>query len=212
MTGLMFKDLINLKSYAKSVGLMCAVFLVISIMNQSPSFFTGYIQMLSIVLILATFGYDERVEWDHYAMTLPIKRSDIVKSKYTLAYGTVLLMTIIGAITIVIVSLIQNKDIMADGNMFANILIASIVSLVIAVVIPFTFKYGSEKGRYVMMSIVVIPFGFAAILNALNVSMESVVQFVELLSKYPVIYPFVIIIAIGISYMFSIKIFDKKEF
>lgn len=212
MTGLIFKDLINLKSYIKSIALMCAVFLVISIMNESPAFFTGYIQMLSIVIILATFGYDEKVEWDHYAMTLPIKRNDIVKSKYILAYSMVLIMTIIGAVTVTVVNLIQNKDIMADGNMLANLLIASIISLVIAVVIPFTFKYGSEKGRYVMMSIIVIPLGFAALLNAMNVSMESVIQFIEMLAKYPIIYPFVIIIAIGISYMFSLKIFDKKEF
>lgn len=212
MTGLIFKDLVNLKSYIKSIALMCAVFLVISIMNESPAFFTGYIQMLSIVIILATFGYDEKVEWDHYAMTLPIKRNDIVKSKYILAYSMVLIMTIIGAVTVTVVNLIQNKDIMADGNMLANLLIASIISLVIAVVIPFTFKYGSEKGRYVMMSIIVIPLGFAALLNAMNVSMESVIQFIEMLAKYPIIYPFVIIIAIGISYMFSLKIFDKKEF
>ena len=212
MTGLIFKDLVNLKSYIKSIALMCAVFLVISIMNESPAFFTGYIQMLSIVIILATFGYDEKVEWDHYAMTLPIKRNDIVKSKYILAYSMVLIMTIIGAVTVTVVNLIQNKDIMADGNMLANLLIASIISLVIAVVIPFTFKYGSEKGRYVMMSINVIPLGFAALLNAMNVSMESVIQFIEMLAKYPIIYPFVIIIAIGISYMFSLKIFDKKEF
>ncbi|WP_041138078.1 ABC-2 transporter permease [Beduini massiliensis] len=212
MTGLIFKDLVNLKSYIKSIALMCAVFLVISIMNESPAFFTGYIQMLSIVIILATFGYDEKVEWDHYAMTLPIKRNDIVKSKYILAYSMVLIMTIIGAVTVTVVNLIQNKDIMADGNMLANLLIASIISLVIAVVIPFTFKYGSEKGRYVMMSIIVIPLGFAALLNAMNVSMESVIQFIEILAKYPIIYPFVIIIAIGISYMFSLKIFDKKEF
>ena len=212
MTGLIFKDLVNLKSYIKSIALMCAVFLVISIMNESPAFFTGYIQMLSIVIILATFGYDEKVEWDHYAMTLPIKRNDIVKSKYILAYSMVLIMTIIGAVTVTVVNLIQNKDIMADGNMLANLLIASIISLVIAVVIPFTFKYGSEKGRYVMMSIIVIPLGFAALLNAMIVSMESVIQFIEMLAKYPIIYPFVIIIAIGISYMFSLKIFDKKEF
>lgn len=212
MMGLIFKDLVNLKSYAKSIAIMCGIFLFVSIMNQSPAFFMGYIQMLSIVIILATFGYDEKVEWDHYAMTLPIQRKDIVKSKYILAYGTVLLMTIIGAVVVMVTGYFQNGDILAEGNLIANFLIATIVALIIAVVIPLTLKYGSEKGRYAMMSMAIIPFGFVTILNIFNISTESVFKFIEMLVEYPIIYPVILLISIGISYVVANKIFDKKEF
>ncbi len=212
MKGLIFKDLINLKTYVKSLGLVASLFLIISIVNKSLSFFLGYIMMMSITVMIATFSYDEKVEWNHYAMTLPIERKDIVKSKYILGFGIILPLTLLIVLSLVIYQIIQGQPIMENENIFITLTVGAIACVMMMLILPFLFKYGSTIGVYVMMGIAVIPMAIFAIIEALNISLTGLISFIKMISQYWIFYPILFILLVYSSYCLSIRIINKKEF
>lgn len=91
MTGLLYKDLCNLKKYLFQLS---AIVLLISFLFLNSS--TGvivlgaYVVMISLMVLLNSIAYDDMAQWDKFALTMPLSRKTLVKSKYLLGLLTVL--------------------------------------------------------------------------------------------------------------------------
>ena len=82
MKSLILKDLYNIGHYAKS---MLFILLVLAAAFFPTSGFAGYIctcGILSSMMIVTTFSFDDHSKWARYAMIMPISKKDLVSGKF----------------------------------------------------------------------------------------------------------------------------------
>ena len=208
MLGLIKKDLLMIKGNMRQVLLFLIVFLILAL--QENNIIVIVPVFVSMMVFITTFSYDEYNKWDAYAITLPISRKDIVKSKYI---TSVILWLIALLVTVVIVGIMgifeQNIDYF---EMFGMILGCALsIVLLEAVMFPLIFKFGVERTRILMMAVIFIPV--FAIVAGIQYLPETVIAFmvqnVNLMVALAVALS--ILLYIG-SYFMSLGIFSKKEF
>lgn len=153
-------------------------------------------------------GYDETSNWYRFVYTLPVKKADIVKSKYILSL--ILLFFIV--LIILPVSLITN--IMA-GSAIAlkeTFLILSIVGssllIILGIIIPVIIKFGIQKGRIFILASIFIPVIAVNVFSNGNIVVR-LIEFIDLISLISL--P-VAAILFYLSYKLSVSILKNKEF
>ena len=84
MKALLIKDFLNIKAQGKAILLVLAVWFIISVINGSGSFFAALSVVYAILLPLTSVTADDKCGFERYAMTMPVKRSQLVTVKYLL--------------------------------------------------------------------------------------------------------------------------------
>jgi len=201
MKGLILKDLYNLSKQYKIVLILVVFYLVISLTNEDSSFFGGVVTILMVMQLVTAIAYDEKSKWDRYALAMPISRTDLVLSKYLL-----------GGILLAIAFAANFIFGMASGSEPVETLIISVAMtgvglLFMFLILPFLFKFGVEKGRYIAMLIFFIPTGVLVIVSKMGLQLPDE----DFMSVFPVIGILVLILAGIISVSASLAIFKKKE-
>ena len=209
MLGLIKKDLLMIKGNMRQVMLFLIVFLILAL--QENNIIVIVPVFVSMMVFITTFSYDEYNKWDAYAITLPISRKDIVKSKYI---TSVILWLIALLVIVVIVGIMETFEQNIDYFEMFGMILGCALSIVLleAVMFPLIFKFGVEKGR---IGLFVGVFAIAALLGFVftGIDLENANGFIELFNKYYyVLIPLVAIILLVISYFVSKRIYLKKEF
>jgi len=148
MKGLLIKDFYTLVKQLKFVLLFLIIMMVIPGINQS-AFAMIYFAMMPITAM----AYDERCKWDSLAAMMPYTAKDLVLSKYLLGYigmGAACMLSL-GANWII--KLFQHSSLTMEDAL-AILLIACAGMILLAVNLPFIFRFGVEKGRIVFMVII----------------------------------------------------------
>lgn len=156
MKGLVLKDLLVLKSTMKTVVVILVAFGIMGSMSGN-SFMTTFASVYAAILPMTCMAYDERSNFNRFAMTMPVKISDIVLSKYVTGLVLAVMAMAFGVVVTVV----------TGGNAFAEVIVASIVIPVFyhSIMMPTLFTFGTEKSRVITMVIFVIPallVGFVA--------------------------------------------------
>ena len=100
MKGLIKKELLMIKGNLKYALLFLVVFIIISLEDASIIYYIP--TFISMMIFITTFSYDEYNSWDAYAISMPVSRKDIVKSKYIAS----IILIFIAVIFTIIISLI----------------------------------------------------------------------------------------------------------
>ncbi len=86
--------------------------------------------------------------------------------------------------------------------------------LVISLVLPFIYRFGAEKGRLVLMAVVLVPFVIYVLMEnmELHVQAEAIGKFFQALDKAPwLLFVAAAVLVLG-SIFISIQICKKKEY
>ncbi len=215
--GLITKDLLQLKSYRKTLIVFMIIFICTSVSEQMQERIgNSIIVMITLgfgMFSMATFNYDEMAKADRYILTFPVTKKEIVISKYIL----IILSTIIGSVAGIIISLITTLIIshevpnimdlvsIAFGSIFG-------IGVVESIQIPCIYKSGAEKGRIQMFILTILVAllmgGICFLAEKINFNILKIQELNKLL---PII---LLIINLGmyfVSYKVSYKIFQNKE-
>lgn len=173
MKGLLIKDIINLKGYAKSLIGLLVFFTVISCMSGDISFLSGMTIIFSVSFSMSSFTYDNYSKWDSYAMSLPITRKDMVKSKYVFALIIAGAGTFLALIILLIVGVVNGFTDMGEKlTVIGVLLIWSVIA--ISVMLPFMYKYGVDKARFIMMGIFLVPTVLIMVVAKLGLKVPAI--------------------------------------
>lgn len=211
MKGLIKKDFLLIKSNLKSFIVIILVFTLFSMKGEGfdVSFILPFI---AIMMFISTFSWDEFNNFNAYAITLPIGRRNIVKSKYISAIIFIAIDTIIGLIISYLTTILSKNifDIEAIlSNLFGTILGLSII---LAIWLPIVYKFGVEKGR-IMLFVGVFAIVFLCATLSKLFDFTSLINFLNSLDKVLFIaIPLISIAIMIISYLISVRIYLKKEF
>lgn len=163
MIGLLKKDLFVAD---KSGRLLVVLAIVFSVIPKMGNFGSTYAMMLGMMMPLTSIAYDEKSKWDKYAAMLPYRTSHLVLSKYLLAYIYILL----GGSIVVLGSLLRGSITGAMDwveTMEMTAALGIIVPFVTALDLPLVYRFGSERGRLVML--LIIGSGMGAVFGILSV-------------------------------------------
>ncbi len=217
MKGLILKDLLILKNQMRNILIVIIGFILLSIWMENYFYIAFVIPFYIVMLVISAFSYDDLNHANTYLVALPTNRKTIVKSRYVLCVLSIITALLIGLILSLIIPLI-NQD-MDFISTFASTT-ASILGVVfvIALLIPFFYQFGVQKGRVVLfIAIMGISLLIGFIISVFENSGLNIASFFNKLEKLNYIVLILIVISIislilYFSYLVSCKIYKKKEF
>lgn len=218
--GLITKDLLQLKSYRKTLLVFIMIFILTGIVQQNLQ---GVENMVIIMLTLgfgmfsiATFNYDEQLKTDRYILTFPLTKKEIVLSKYILVICSTIVGAIIGIIASCVIVFLMSKQ-FPDFQKLVYIGIGGIlgVGAVESIQLPCIYKFGAEKGRIqlfiVVALITLLTGGILFIGDKININLP-INNIINIIYNFlPIILILLTIVIYFISYKLSCKIYSKKE-
>lgn len=155
MKGLLIKDfrLIKGQLYFLLIVMGCVIVFMI---NGSEAFGVAYVCSMVALLSLTTVSYDEYENGSAFLFTLPITKKDYVKEKYFFAGILLLIGLICTMIMWCITAMIKTGNITWDDWMSCCIGGVTAGLLMVAVALPAQLKFGPERGRIALVTIVLL--------------------------------------------------------
>ena len=185
MKGLLLKDFYMTWKYCK-LYLLIAAFSIVMLFTEEgkDTFFIMYSCILCGLIPATLLAYDERSRWVQYSAALPYTRGQIVSSKYLIGLMAQTAMALV-------IGLAQAVKTAMYGGFFQDgeLLAAPLTALALtcassAIILPFVFKLGVEKGRIVFYVMIGAMCG-GIVLAADLVSSPSGAQ--TMMSVFPVL-------------------------
>lgn len=209
MLGLIKKDLLLIKANLKTLVVIFAVFILMAF--QGTMDMTFIIPMMSVMLFIATFSYDDYNNWNAYAITLPNGRKNVVKSKYT---ATIIMLFITSIFSLIISFLVMKVNDNSTSSTMIESLVGSVfgIGIVISLMYPLIFKLGVEKGRIWMFVIIFVFVGLGGLIFSAIDLKELAQNFKFIENLWYIFLPLLFVIILFISYKISEHIYLKREF
>lgn len=158
MKGLLLKDWYLTVRYGKMQLIFAVVYGVIGAVLPEANAFVALPVMLIALLPNTIYAYDEREKWTTYVRALPVTDAQYVTGKYL--YGAICLAVYFALLTV------ANLAFRTEG--FAGQFMMFFVGglLMPSIMMPFMFRFGTEKGR--LAYLIVFGSGMAAALALAN--------------------------------------------
>lgn len=220
ISGLIIKDLLQLKSYRKTLIIFILIFIFTGIAQETTK---GIGVMITVMLTLgfgmfgmATFNYDEQSKADRYILTFPLTKKEILISKYILIISSTIIGAIVGIIASSLIVFIIDKQ-LPNLYDYVNVALGGIlgVGLIEAIQIPCVYKWGAEKGRiqmFIVAAIIILLIGgiFFVVQEAnINFPISNMPNTVT--NFLPIILILLTLMIYYVSYRVSYKIYKNKE-
>ena len=149
MKGLILKDLLILKNQMRNILIVILGFILLSIWMENYFYIAFIIPFYIIMLVISTFSYDDLNNSNTYIVALPYDRKTIVKARYVLSLISIITAFLIGLILSLVIPMFNSDmDFMSTFASCAATILS--VILVIALLMPFFYKFGVQKGRMIL--------------------------------------------------------------
>lgn len=236
MWGLILKDLLLLKKTLKNMIAIYIGSLLISIAFGNYLLAICIVPLMIISVGMTSFQNDEYNNQDVYTLTLPSSRIKIVTARYLLTFLLIIISIYIGLLSYTFINFavipgikylissgitsIQVFDPKFNGlnlDMIKQLLMIEASALfVYSIFYPVIYKYGCEKSKYVLMSIVMVLLGILSILSVyINVINQDAIDFNKIITFIEtnglLCISLLVIVSTIVSYLLSIKFYKNKD-
>lgn len=212
MLGLIIKDFLYFRRNTRLFAVLVVMYIIMGVSMNSVGAMSGMVSMLGLIFVLNSFSTDEAAHWDEYGLTLPVSRRDAVRARYLV--GLILMALCLGLVALSAVVLCAlSSDLTLSEELGSALFTPMLMLLVSAATMPLCYKYGIEKGRMVMMAIMMVLFlgifgGAALLRNSAPVQTPGA-------TLPPVVLPIAIAISLALyylSYRVSVHVYTRREF
>ena len=218
MKGLIIKDILFIKSTWKNMIILFIGSLLISIALGNYLLALCSLPVMLLSSCINTFQTDEFYNTESYTLSFPLSRKQIVLSKYIFTIIMLLISSYVGLMIYFLINLIINPG--AEGlnlDMLKMFFMLELSALIVdSVFYPVIYKFGCEKSRLVMMSIVMLLLGIASILSVsvnvfdANIDFAGALNFVQTYGVY--VLSVIVLTFLLLSYFLSIKFYKRKDY
>ena len=204
MKGLLQKDLYMTWKYGRTLLIMAVLFLLFGTLSKEDNFFfVVYPVLFAGVLPTTLLSYDERFGWMRTCGTLPLSRKTMVSERYV--------MTLLSFLALYVLTLLaQAVKLFPRGEVGAVLELGAMLPffglLSPSVMLPVTFRWGMEKARIVYYFII----GMVCALGVIVLPrMESLDAEIGRSASLGIL--LVAVLLFGLSWLLSIRLYEKKE-
>ena len=202
MKGLLRKDLYESVTTLRSIFLILLVFGGVACISPKSAMFLPYFVVLPGAAATSLINIEEKTGWMLYGGAFPLRRRVFITEKYLYC----LISIAIGALLVTVIYLsyqLRGSGAVNLAEIFLQYLGIGLVAP--SVLLPCAYKFGAEKGRYIVMAIIVV-----MVIFVMNRTDSTAV------SLFPVSVPawaFVLAAAalFAVSCLTSIRIYEAKE-
>lgn len=214
MKALIYKDLVAVK---KTSLLILAVLIVISFLGikENAALVLPLIFILLPLILLSTlFGLDAQSRIDSYIIPGPVRRSEIVLSRYCLVW----LIALMGIIFTLLLKAFTGQGAFAGIPWYLITAMLPFLTTITSVLqLPLMYRFGAEKGRLIFVFLYFIVFFLFSFLGRKKEFILQLMQKLEGFRFSNLILVSLSILAItiilnGVSYAISVAIYSRKEF
>lgn len=163
MKALLIKDFYML---IKQMKIFIIVILVLAIMPGTSV--AAFAIVYSAMIPMTAIAYDEGCKWDRFAAMMPYTVKNLVLEKYVFGYLMVTFAAIISALSKLITGLVTGSGFDVQ-NLVVIAVVVCIALTMQALNLPFVYKFGVEKGRFVYLAFFVLVF---AVLGLFEINIE----------------------------------------
>lgn len=222
MKGLILKDFYSLKMYVRTLIVMVVIYAMLGFFSESASMFSSLVAVVSMILPITSFTYDKYYKWEEYALSLPLRRNQIVLAKYIFT-ALILLFAFVLTVLLSIAMTYFNEHTLTPQQIWeagmTNYYTTGILLLLPAILLPVMFRFGPDKGR-IALFVVLGAFSLLAVAAA-----QLVPQFVPGLAQTVAdtlsdeqtvvavlnVLPLITLLLFVLSYFLSCKFYQKRE-
>ena len=181
-------------------------------------FLIGYFMFICSLFTISTISYDEFDNGNAFLFTLPFSRSRYVEEKYCFGILAGTCSWFLSFVITTIIQMINSNNFIFSDWMLSTLVMLPIMFVMLAILIPFQLKYGSENGRIAI--IIFLGGGFVVCYLLANLLAQSQINFNALISFINNVDPLIILLIIFaiclailfVSMKISKRIVLKKEF
>lgn len=213
MIGLLLKDMYCLKQNGKSLLFILFIWGIVFLPQSDGGLLLIYLcMMISSMHVLTLSTYDRQAQWDMYALSMPLTRTNMVQEKYIMS-----LFMLAGSATIS-AALVGIAWMIRTGGLSGVILLSIISAMTVgaamslfytAIALPTSMWLGEEKARYIPSVL------FAAIFfTGITIARTGRLSHVTLsgMNQFGILALCVSFLIFAASYVASLSIYKKKEF
>jgi len=216
MSGLVWKDILVMRKSLRTYGLLLLFYLMMVVMGMLPlSVVVAMVEVIIRILPISAFSYDEMAKWDRCVAAMPLGKREIVGARYLFALVMTMISAAFGLATCALMTIVGDGQI-AEG--IITVLVALAVGLLIAdFLLPLCYKLGPERARPYMYLVIFIPtlafFAMAQteILDRVDFSWLDRLPEGGVLGLAALL-PMAALAGLGLSWLISCRIMEKKEF
>lgn len=210
LKSLIVKDILNLKRNIIVLFFITILYSFLFIPTSGPETFTALsITMFSAASIIS-FSFDEESQWNTFALSTPISRKDLIVSKFAL----LLLFSLFGLVSGIVLSLVFSfkYPFINVNDYLVYCLLFLCISLDLGSLdILFITKFGINVSKTFIIAFYVIPYLLVLLvvkfLSYLGIDIPD-----NSIFTFSYIQPILTIFIMWISYKWSYKIIQKKDF
>ncbi len=159
MKGLLYKDFLTLWKM-RMLAVYIPIVMIMPLSSEQNMFMMLLPCMFAATLPMSLLSLDEKSHWDFYAQALPVTRAQMVHAKYIIG------LCLIGAFSVLAV--LSKSIMMAFGGTFRFLDVSGLLAMMISVgmilnamIMPFVFRFGMEKGTMIYYAVLGL-FGLGA--------------------------------------------------
>lgn len=207
MKGLLIKDFKVMKHESIIGFLIPILFFLISLVGKNVMYFTGFSILMFALLPTLNIANDEKYKWDKYEAILPIKKEHIVLEKYILLF--IFIIPII-AIESLIIFLVKDFSAHDMASLISTMLLFGVISP--SIILPLYYLFGYNVGRTAGVPINVVIYILFYAVSMKNSTTDSIINSEFLPKANAILFIFIAVALIAISFFASIFIYKRKEF
>lgn len=182
------------------IGIFFAIF--------QPSMITFAGAMFLMFSSYSLLFYEEKSKMNYLIYSLPVTINQYILSKYIFALLNTIISIIISVVLTSIVKLLGYSDVASSMSIYSIVLSMSIIGLFyITIVQPATLLLGSEKSRYILLFLAIIPVTFSGalidIFSLITISISS--------NMIVILIALTLLLLLLGSYFITCNRFSKKE-
>ena len=214
MKGLLVKDLHLLLSQSRFYMILFIVLFVAGTSTEA-TFVSGYISIIFPMFAISTISYDEYDNGNAFLFTLPFSRNEYVIAKYVFGLLLCVFGSFLGTSLVLIQGVMMHN---LDLEMLISSQVGTMVSsiLVLSIMFPLQFKFGSEKSRIALIGIIGSIFFVVTVGVKIFEKLNLDLSFLGFLWNNDVLLLVILgvlaILFVYISLKMSMQIMMKKEF
>ena len=195
MKGLLIKDF-KLMLNQKNFFILIVLILVATacFLDFDYYFLIGYFMFICSLFTISTISYDEFDNGNAFLFTLPFSRSRYVEEKYCFGILAGTCSWFLSFVITTIIQMINSNNFIFSDWMLSTLVMLPIMFVMLAILIPFQLKYGSENGRIAI--IIFLGGGFVVCYLLANLLAQSQINFNSLISFINNVDPLIILLII----------------
>ena len=217
MTGLLIKDFRLLKVQKNFFALITFILFGQILFAENNFFAISFASLTFSLLSISTVSYDEFDNGNPFLFSLPVTRKGYVLEKY--CFGLILggSAWFVSTLLVVIVQLTKGAASLSD-LLLPPLAFLPLVLFFLAVMLPIQLKFGSEKGRIVLIGVIGLIFllGVLAVkaAEALHIDLAFLFNSLSSLSMSTLILGAiaVMLLLLLLSLKISMAVMNRKEF